>query len=156
MIFSLFKDQKTIEIAQQLAAIFEKTADILKKLPKGSLNKKGILSALNKNKISLDESWPGSEIHLESPHRYIPITIVGKLSGDVTIKEDFSKYELHAIGVYDFKGFGLDLKYDDKNPKANLIDMSFISNRSSDKPTRKAKFLYEEILKIEGFVGKKV
>jgi|TARA_B100001964_G_scaffold43230_1_gene48072 hypothetical protein len=156
MIFSLFKDKKTIQLANQLATTFIRATTILKKIPKDKLTEKEIIPALMKNGVSIDSRWPYSdcEIHIISPIFDVPILINAKLSGDIIIKSDFSKYELNALGINDFKGFGLSIKYDDKKPKTYLADHSLLTNRSSDKPTRKAKFLHEEILKIEGFAGK--
>ena len=79
------------------------------------------------------------------------IPAVVRRIGDLDIKADFSKYRLGAVGINDYNGFSAGMDYGEKKLKVRLVDVSWMSQKSSDKPTKKARNLYNEISKNKEF-----
>ena len=77
MIFSLFKDTETIELANELSKMFLEIVDILKKLKKDELRKKNIVEAFQKKLksnlvASIDDMH---DIKIIINNRYLSMTL---------------------------------------------------------------------------------
>ena len=77
MIFSLFKDTETIELANELSKMFLEIVDILKKLKKDELSKQNIVEAFQKKLksnlvASIDDMH---DIKIIINNRYLSMTL---------------------------------------------------------------------------------
>ena len=154
MVFGLFKNKETAELAKSISEILILSSSILKSLPKNKLNRDDIMYALSDKKIFTDPYWQTAndiDLYIKSPHKSISIYVQPELKGDLDIKADFSKYRLGAVGINDYNGFSAGMDYGEKKLKVRLVDVSWMSQKSSDKPTKKAKNLYNEISKNKEF-----
>jgi hypothetical protein len=154
MVFGLFKNKETAELAKSISEILILSSSILKSLPKNKLNRDDIMYALSDKKLFTDPYWQTTndiDLYIKSPHKSISIYVQPELKGDLDIKADFSKYRLGAVGINDYNGFSAGMDYGEKKLKVRLVDVSWMSQKSSDKPTKKAKNLYNEISKNKEF-----
>tara|TARA_R110000822_G_scaffold165756_1_gene306255 strand:+ start:359 stop:814 length:456 start_codon:yes stop_codon:yes gene_type:complete len=147
--FGLFKDNETIDLAINLSIILLKISSVLKSVPQKKFNKKNLEKALSEKGLYPDNVWTsGFGINVQSPARHLTINISPDSSGD---KEDYEKYRMTSIGIQDYKGFGVLFTHDDQELIVNLVDISMVTNRSSDKYTKKAKTMFDTIKNIKGF-----
>ena len=154
MIFGLFKDKEAVELAKPIAEILILGSSILTSLTNNKLNREDIMYALSDKKLFTDPYWQTAndvDLYIKSPHKSISIYVQPELKGDLDIKADFSKYRFNALGIADYKGFSAGMDYSEKKLKVSLVDLSWMSKKSSDKYTKKAKTLYNEISKNKEF-----
>ncbi|MDC1126963.1 hypothetical protein OAS83_02155 [Candidatus Pelagibacter sp.] len=154
MVFGLFKNKEAAELAKPISEILILGSKILKSLPKNKLNRADIMYAFSNKKLFGDPYWQVAndvDLYIKSPHRSVSIYVQPELSGDLEIKSDFSKFKFGALGIADYKGFSAGMDYDETDLKVRLIDLSWISKKSSDKYTSKAKTLYNEISRNKEF-----
>ena len=150
MIFSLFKDTETIELANQLSKMFLEIVDILKKLKKDELNKQNIVETFQKKLksnlvASIDDMH---DIKIIINNRYLSMTLSRDYSSED--RQNYQNYNLSLVGIYDYQGFSIMLDSKDKKPTVGLLDMTKLFS-GGKKPGKKAKVLFEEISKSERF-----
>ena len=150
MIFSLFKDTETIELANELSKIFLEIVDILKKLKKDELNKQNIVETFQKKLksnlvVSIEDMH---DIKIIINNRYLSMTLSRDYSSED--RQNYQNYNLSLVGVYDYQGFSIMLDSKDKKPTVGLLDMTKLFS-GGKKPGKKAKVLFEEISKSEKF-----
>ena len=150
MIFSLFKDTETIELANELSKIFLEIVDILKKLKKDELNKQNIVETFQKKLksnlvVSIEDMH---DIKIIINNRYLSLTLSRDYSSED--RQNYQNYNLSLVGIYDYQGFSIMLDSKDKKPTVGLLDMTKLFS-GGKKPGKKAKVLFEEISKSEKF-----
>ena len=158
MIFGIFKDKETIQLAKDLTLSVLEAKRLLNKLPKNKLNENNIVSALEPmvnypfiHSVTVDKL----AIHINIKARDLHLTIFPKY----TEKENgYKNYELTLMGIYDYRGFSISYKPEDDKPTVLLLDTSkfvdtskLVSGAGLIKPTKKAKLLHEEISKFKKF-----
>lgn len=150
MIFGLFKDTETIELANELSKLFLEIVDILKKLKKNELRKKNIIEAFKKKlKSNLVASIDDiHDIEIIINNRYLSMTLSRDYSSED--RQNYQNYNLSLVGIYDYQGFSIMFSSKDKKPTVGLLDMTKLYS-GGKKPSKKAKVLFDEISKSNEF-----
>ena len=98
MIFSLFKDTETIELANELSKMFLEIVDILKKLKKDELSKQNIVEAFQKklksNLVASIDDMHDIEIIINN--RYLSMTLSRDYSSED--RQNYQNYNLSLVG----------------------------------------------------------